>query len=267
MLTNKEYFPGVFQITDCMGVCMTLLKGAEKALLIDTGYGLENVKEYVEQLAGEPVDVLLTHGHHDHALGVAPFGSYFMFPEDLDTFRFYTRAEQRARVMKQGLDKGIEVPSDFESRTLADPLPLTGNIDPKTGFTLVNIALGGITACVYRVPGHTEGSAVIYIPEYQLLLTADNWNPCTWCWFPEAKGAVTLRDNMQNILHALPCESVLCSHQSELYRVDQVKQFFDYLTDEHLAEAPDFMPNRHTPIRKLSIPQGMEFVFNADKKG
>ena len=79
MLTNIEYFPGVFHITDCMGVCMTLLKGTEKTLLIDTGYGLEDTKAYAEQLASGPVEVLLTHGHHDHALGAITFGSSFMF--------------------------------------------------------------------------------------------------------------------------------------------------------------------------------------------
>ena len=39
----QEIYPGVIQIRDCMGVCMTLLKGSERAILIDTGYGMEDV--------------------------------------------------------------------------------------------------------------------------------------------------------------------------------------------------------------------------------
>ena len=38
-----EILPGVWQIQDNMGVCMTLLCGEDQALLIDTGYGLEDV--------------------------------------------------------------------------------------------------------------------------------------------------------------------------------------------------------------------------------
>ena len=37
----KEALPGVFHIRDGMGVCMTLLRGEKRALLVDTGYGAE----------------------------------------------------------------------------------------------------------------------------------------------------------------------------------------------------------------------------------
>ena len=34
---------------------MYLLEGDEKALLIDTGYGAENLREYVEKLTSKPI--------------------------------------------------------------------------------------------------------------------------------------------------------------------------------------------------------------------
>ena len=66
---TERIIPGVTHITDGMGVCMTLLAGSERALLIDTGYGFESVREIVESLTELPCEVILTHGHHDHALG------------------------------------------------------------------------------------------------------------------------------------------------------------------------------------------------------
>ena len=53
-----EFFPGVFHIQDEMGVCMTLLCGKERALLVDTGYGLEDVKAYIATLTN-PVDTTI----------------------------------------------------------------------------------------------------------------------------------------------------------------------------------------------------------------
>ena len=68
-----EILPGVWHIQDKMGVCMTLLTGDDQALLIDTGYGLEDVAAYVRTLTNKPLSVMLTHGHHDHALGARWF--------------------------------------------------------------------------------------------------------------------------------------------------------------------------------------------------
>ena len=43
-----------------------LLCGTKKALLIDTGLGIENIKKVVENLTALPVSVLTTHAHWDH---------------------------------------------------------------------------------------------------------------------------------------------------------------------------------------------------------
>ena len=69
--TAREALPGVWHIQDPLGVCMTLLAGEERSLLIDTGYGLEDVAAFVRTLTDRPLTVLLTHHHHDHAHGEA----------------------------------------------------------------------------------------------------------------------------------------------------------------------------------------------------
>ena len=40
--TVHAVMPGVWHIVDCMGVCMTLLEGENAAMLVDTGYGIED---------------------------------------------------------------------------------------------------------------------------------------------------------------------------------------------------------------------------------
>ncbi len=43
----REAMKGVYHIRDAMGVFMTLLTGQDSALLIDSGYGLEDVSSYI----------------------------------------------------------------------------------------------------------------------------------------------------------------------------------------------------------------------------
>ena len=64
---------GITHIRDAMGVCMTLIEGDKAALLVDTGYGTEDVAAFVRTLTDKPRTVLLTHHHHDHALGARWF--------------------------------------------------------------------------------------------------------------------------------------------------------------------------------------------------
>lgn len=64
---------------DGMGnVWSFLILGPEKALLIDTGFGLGNLKGLCEQLSGgRELIVVNTHCHFDHAYGNFPFGRVY----------------------------------------------------------------------------------------------------------------------------------------------------------------------------------------------
>lgn len=46
---------------------MYLLEGNASALLIDTGWGSGTLRAYVERLTQKPIQVIITHGHLDHA--------------------------------------------------------------------------------------------------------------------------------------------------------------------------------------------------------
>ncbi len=57
-----------------------LLEGEERALLIDTGWGAGNLREYVEKLTSKPVLVANTHGHLDHSGGNGEWESVMLLP-------------------------------------------------------------------------------------------------------------------------------------------------------------------------------------------
>lgn len=243
MFEARTVFPGVTHITDCMGVSFTLLEGSDSALLIDAGYGIEDVQAYIRTLTDKPCELILTHGHHDHVLGARWFDRCLMDPADLEEYRLRTGKAQREAVRSQALAKGLSVPEDF--LTAAVPEPEAPSLRNEIGpFACCGFDLGGLEAWVIRVPGHTPGSLVVFLPVYRLLLTGDDWNPCTWMWFPSSLPAGAWRRNMLELLSALkdvsgaPVEHVLSSHQPGLQPAAMLRESLRFYSDEILSAAP-----------------------------
>lgn len=256
-LTVHPVLPGVYHIADCMGVCQTLLVGEKEALLVDAGYGIENICETVEEITSLPYRVVLTHGHHDHVLGARYFDETWMFPEDQEDFLEYTAEPTRRRILASAQNNGLAVDeAAFLAAEIAMPKPLSEQ----------TIDLGGLTAQILHVPAHTPGSCVVYVKERQLLLTADDWNPCTWAFFPKALPARMFRQNVRKLFD-LPFEHVLCSHRTALYDRSVMQAFFDGITDDVLKNAPRVIIGgwENTNTHEAAPAEGQVFVFDYDK--
>ena len=254
----ERALPGVTHIMDAMGVCMTLLEGKDRALLIDAGYGLENVRDHVQTLTDRPVSLVLTHGHHDHALGAMHFERVLIHPAEEPVYRTYTADFQRRQVLMQAAEKGLSVD---EAGYLRAPVP-----EPEM-ITGGELDLGGLTARVIPCPGHTPGSLVVYVPEQRLLLTGDDWNPTTWLFFPEALPVGKYLKNMRALLEACPFERVLCSHSPILHERAELEAFFGGLTPERLRAAEPSPEGEERGIRTgRCVPaEGMQLIFDLDK--
>ena len=265
MFEKRDIFPGVAQMTDAMGVSMTLLTGNGRALLFDTGYGTEDVGAYVRGVTDKPVTVMLSHGHHDHILGARWFSRVYLSPEDLAEYRLRTGRPQREKVAAQAAAKGIPLPADFLSAACPEPTPVIG--EGKTeGFDSLEMDLGGFPLRIFRVPGHTPGSLMIWIKKWKLLLTGDNWNPCTWLWFPSSVGTAEWKRNMERMLAACPCEHVLCSHQPFVRAGEEARRFIRSLTPERLRAAEKvFLDERIDTRQAHPDGDGMTFVFDWNK--
>jgi hydroxyacylglutathione hydrolase len=138
--TLSEAVPGVIRVRDYQGFNFAYIaKGKNKVAIIDTAMGEGNLRAIVEKHAGGlPVELILTHGHIDHAFSANQFKTAYM----------------------NHRDKGI-LPQNVDSFSL---------MDIKAGHVF---DLGGITLKAYDLPGHTAGSMVFVSPEMRLLFTGD----------------------------------------------------------------------------------------------
>ena len=252
-----EPMPGVYHIRDAMGVWMTLLAGSDRALLFDTGYGLEDVSAFVSSLTKLPLQVVLSHAHHDHVMGARFFPSVSILKAEQETAREYTGEKWRRKVLSQAVTAGIDVCTEEY---------LHADMPEFVSMREQSMQLGGLTAQIIACPGHTPGSAVIYVPERELLLTGDDWNPCTWLFFPEALGAVQYRENISKLLD-LPFRHILCPHSDRLCTREELQAFVHALSDDALLGAPSCPEGDAMGIHtaQITVPGGNRFVYDRRK--
>jgi len=271
MYMVNEIFPGIRHITETMGVGFTLIEGSERAILFDTGYGMEDVKAFIGTLTEKPVSVLLSHGHHDHMLGARWFPKTYLCEEDTEEFLERTGRGQRTKVESQAKAQNVPVPEDFMTAEIA--LPEAIRFNEKAGpFDRRRENPGSLEVQIIKVPGHTPGSIVLYVPEDDLLLTGDDWNPCTWMWFPTSVAAHLWRNRMKELIRILEEENgreirnVICSHQPMRRDGRELKEFLEYITDERLVNAPAI--DMGAPINTHEVrndEKGWQLIFDRDK--
>ena len=58
-----EFAPDTYEIDEFDCASIFLFVGTERALLLDTGIGIGDLKGLVEGITDKPYDVVLTHGH------------------------------------------------------------------------------------------------------------------------------------------------------------------------------------------------------------
>ena len=170
----------VTQITDATGVSMFLIVGENEALLVDTGTGIKGLKETVDRITKKPLKVVLTHGHGDHAGGAAAFDNVYLFPVD-KALAIEHGANMRVDYIQRMLDmaeKMGEPHRDFNPKQdmLPPPTEETNFLALEDGMVF---ELGGVSAEIIAVPGHTKGCCVVLIPEERSIIFGDACNSNT----------------------------------------------------------------------------------------
>lgn len=146
---------------------MYLLEGEDKALLIDTGWGAGNLREFVEKLTSKPVLVTNTHGHLDHSGGNGEWESVMLLPGAADDLFMCHRLPFDVSKLpypnyERKIVKGGDV-IDLGGRTIelidisAHSNGSLAYLDRKNGYLFVGDELESSQVLMYEteaIPGH-----------------------------------------------------------------------------------------------------------------
>jgi glyoxylase-like metal-dependent hydrolase (beta-lactamase superfamily II) len=91
----------IYRIYGAGDACMYFIQGSEDALLIDTAYGLGDLKSYIDGIAKTPYRVVITHGHADHANGIGQFSEVYMNRRDIELYYSRSDIQIRRRLLKR----------------------------------------------------------------------------------------------------------------------------------------------------------------------
>jgi glyoxylase-like metal-dependent hydrolase (beta-lactamase superfamily II) len=186
---------GVVLIAEPGHVNNFLVIGEDRAVLLDTGLGVADIRSVAEQLAGKPLSVVNSHYHFDHSGGNRQF-------DDIAIHR--AGAELLAQPAPEGLAEGymaytqrlIEAWAGYKQLddtyfhlvtgdTLVRPLPAGFDpasyaVVPSTATTLLDdgdeIDLGGRVLRVMHTPGHSPDSICLFDERDGLLFGGDTIN-------------------------------------------------------------------------------------------
>lgn len=176
-------------IEDPVGVRCYLIRGSERAALIDTGTGLGNLAEHVGSLTALPLTVICTHGHIDHAGGASRFGRVYLPEADGELERRHCSYGMKLKQNELLISNGSEPvpPCDIAPQRTEPFLPL---IDQS------RFDLGGLTLVACAFPGHTRGMTCILIEERREMILGDACNPRVFLFGPESSSVEEYRSSV-----------------------------------------------------------------------
>lgn len=234
------------------GELMYLIEGTDKAVLIDTGLGVGNIKGYVEKLTRLPYIVIHSHGHLDHVGGASLFESVYINPKDISLLYNHSTIDGRKAYLESLLGKDFVSEDDFVVFREVECLPTQeGDL----------FDLGGLTIEVIEAPGHTPGSLCFLIREKRILFTGDACNSFTFLFLDES---LPVEDYQRTIAKLLDrwdeYDRVLVSHVHYELPKSMIRDVYDCCTDIMEGNVDDvpfnFMGRDTAYIAKKLSPQG-----------
>lgn len=176
---------------------MYLINGAEKALLIDTGFGITDLKQMIKALCGDKeFYVINTHAHEDHNSGNNQFKCVYVGRFDEVYSHEKMNAEKKALFEGNYFSDAINQGYDIKKW---NPEPCEHICTVKDGD---EFDLGTYKFKVIEAPSHTLGSIVLWEENQgwmftgDILLTWQVWGHLSNCFLAPSASLVNYYDSL-----------------------------------------------------------------------
>ena len=177
----EEISDGAYKIYERRDATMYLVCGTSKAVLIDTAFGVCNLKELAAEYTNLPVDVVNTHGHIDHVLGNHWFngGKVYMHHDDIPLYK--ENADEYVEMFNspEVHEEYGELLDGFDPSKVVFP----ETVDIREGDV---IDLGGKKLEIVEMPGHTPGSIILIDRDAKICYAGDSIIENTWLFLEES---------------------------------------------------------------------------------
>lgn len=215
----KEIYPWLHSIKDPMNVYMYLVVGEKRALLYDTGHGIAPIEPVIKEITNLPFDVVLGHGHIDHANGAYQFDQAWIHEEDIELCLRHTSKTARRRVLE-----GLENPPEgFDAEAYIKSG--SGNLKKLEEGHVFD--LGGLQAEVVMMEGHTRGSIGLLIQEKRMLLNSDAANTHVWMFLKESMQIADYISMLERTIN-LPFDNFIVGHNDNPFpKEEYFRKFID----------------------------------------
>jgi hydroxyacylglutathione hydrolase len=209
--TQEKVAPHIYRIRGLGDACMYYIQGRDRGLLIDTAYGVGDLKGYIEASFRQPYEVVITHGHADHANGIGQWQEVYLNKKDRELYRIKTDIALRRTMLKRSVpDIDAYGDEDFQKEYTG----IFKDIEDGMQFDL-----GECTVETISAPGHTQGMMVLLVKEDRTALFGDACGVCTFLFKPES--------------------STVAEYCSTLKKLQSYEDRFDHVLRQHgTCESP-----------------------------
>ena len=150
---------------------MYLIDGPQMCMLIDTGFGVGDLKGLIREIVGnKPVIVANTHAHPDHALGNCQFDACYCHEYDVRRMKAMNNPHMWDHCFD---DNGKPIFTEFDRNDIV-PYHEYQIIGVPDG-TLFDLG-GGYQVELIHLPGHTPGQCAYYDHQNHTIFTGDTTN-------------------------------------------------------------------------------------------
>lgn len=145
-----------------------LVCGKKRAILIDTGLGISNIRNTVDRLTKLPVMAVTTHAHWDHIGGHSCFDAIAVHEKEKDWLS--VRFPIPLSVAKKNL---MRFPCDFPEDFDINAYQIFHGTPERLLHDGDFLDLGGRRIQVLHTPGHSPGHCCFYEPDRGYLYSGD----------------------------------------------------------------------------------------------